>query len=77
MNSSISEIPTHSNVKSGNNPRNSGRPLADYYAEIDTLLSVGSKVIVGKPEQLKLSLCCLAAGGHLLIEDQPGVGKTT
>jgi MoxR-like ATPase len=34
-------------------------------------------IIVGKPEQIRLSLCCLLAGGHLLIEDIPGVGKTT
>jgi MoxR-like ATPase len=35
------------------------------------------KVIVGKPDQLRLALICLLAGGHLLIEDRPGVGKTT
>ncbi len=34
-------------------------------------------VIVGKRAQLELALCCLLAGGHLLIEDLPGVGKTT
>jgi MoxR-like ATPase len=34
-------------------------------------------IIVGKPEQIRLALCCLLAGGHLLIEDIPGVGKTT
>src|SRR5258707_335040 len=31
----------------------------------------------GKPEAVNLSLVCLLAGGHLLIEDVPGVGKTT
>jgi MoxR-like ATPase len=35
------------------------------------------KVILGKREQIKLALTCLFAGGHLLIEDLPGIGKTT
>ncbi|MGB0835663.1 MAG: AAA family ATPase [Psychrobium sp.] len=35
------------------------------------------RVLLGKQQQIKLSLCCLMAGGHLLIEDVPGVGKTT
>jgi len=34
-------------------------------------------VIVGKDLQIRQSLTCLLAGGHLLIEDAPGVGKTT
>jgi MoxR-like ATPase len=34
-------------------------------------------VIVGKELQIRQSLTCLLAGGHLLIEDAPGVGKTT
>jgi len=38
--------------------------------------SVGS-AIRGKPEVIRLSLVCLLARGHLLIEDVPGVGKTT
>ena len=33
--------------------------------------------IRGKPEVMRLSLVCLLARGHLLIEDVPGVGKTT
>ncbi len=36
-----------------------------------------STVVVGKPAQIRDSLACLLAGGHLLIEDLPGVGKTT
>lgn len=35
------------------------------------------KVILGKEHELKLALCCFLSGGHLLIEDVPGVGKTT
>ena len=34
-------------------------------------------VIAGKPAQVQGSVVCLLAGGHLLIEDVPGVGKTT
>ncbi len=35
------------------------------------------QVILGKPQQIRLALACLLARGHLLIEDMPGVGKTT
>jgi len=35
------------------------------------------QVIFGKPHQIRLALACLLARGHLLIEDLPGVGKTT
>jgi MoxR-like ATPase len=37
---------------------------------------IGS-VVIGKHEQIRMSLACLLARGHLLIEDMPGVGKTT
>jgi len=33
-------------------------------------------IILGKAEQIRLALACLLAGGHLLIEDVPGLGKT-
>ena len=36
-----------------------------------------SQVILGKQQQIKLTIACLLARGHLLIEDLPGVGKTT
>lgn len=36
-----------------------------------------NQVIVGKPLPIRQALTCLLAGGHLLIEDFPGVGKTT
>ena len=36
-----------------------------------------STIVVGKPAQIDDALACLLAGGHLLIEDVPGVGKTT
>lgn len=34
-------------------------------------------ILVGKQQQIRLALCCLFASGHLLLEDVPGVGKTT
>ncbi len=36
-----------------------------------------SRIILGKDTQIRLALTCLVARGHLLIEDLPGVGKTT
>lgn len=36
-----------------------------------------NRIIVGKPVQIRQALVCVLAGGHLLIEDVPGVGKTT
>src|SRR5690348_1140037 len=36
-----------------------------------------NSVVLGKAAQVKLAFACLLAGGHLLIEDLPGVGKTT
>src|SRR5690554_1105452 len=35
------------------------------------------KVLLGKEHEVKLAITCLLAGGHLLIEDLPGMGKTT
>jgi MoxR-like ATPase len=40
-------------------------------------LTAIERVILGKPVQVRLCLACLLARGHLLIEDVPGVGKTT
>lgn len=45
--------------------------------ELDRAVSAISRVILGKDEQIRLALTCLVARGHLLIEDLPGVGKTT
>ncbi len=48
--------------------------LLQRLAELEAALQLA---IRGKPEVVKLSLVCLLARGHLLIEDVPGVGKTT
>ena len=45
--------------------------------KLKALLGQLNTVIVGKPSQVQDCVACLLAGGHLLIEDVPGVGKTT
>ena len=45
--------------------------------KLQALLGQLNTVIVGKPSQVQDCVACLLAGGHLLIEDVPGVGKTT
>ncbi len=45
--------------------------------KLDTLLDRLNTVILGNPLATKLAVVCLLARGHLLIEDIPGVGKTT
>jgi MoxR-like ATPase len=49
--------------------------LAD--SKIHQLLNQLNTVIAGKSRQVADCVVCLLAGGHLLIEDVPGVGKTT
>ena len=43
----------------------------------DHIVDQISSVVLGKPDQIQLALACLFAKGHLLIEDLPGIGKTT
>ena len=47
------------------------------FSKLAGMESVLGAAIHGKPEVIRLSLVCLLARGHLLIEDVPGVGKTT
>ena len=46
-------------------------------AALQNALRTLESIILGKPAQVRLCLACLLARGHLLIEDVPGVGKTT
>jgi len=46
-------------------------------SRIETLVSQIGQIIVGKEDAVRLAAACLLARGHLLIEDIPGVGKTT
>ena len=49
----------------------------DVTQKIKAVLAQLNTVVVGKPAQVQDGVTCLLAGGHLLIEDVPGVGKTT
>src|SRR5690606_38110134 len=44
---------------------------------LDQVLATINQVVLGKQGQVRLALACLLARGHLLIEDLPGMGKTT
>lgn len=48
--------------------------MQQYYQQVITSIS---QQVLGKEHQIKLALTCLIADGHLLIEDLPGMGKTT
>lgn len=45
--------------------------------ELQKLFEASSKLVLGKDQELRLAVACLLAKGHLLIEDLPGMGKTT
>ncbi len=45
--------------------------------ELDAVLAALEGVVLGKSREVRLALCCLLSRGHLLIEDLPGLGKTT
>jgi MoxR-like ATPase len=50
----------------------------EFYAEVfDAVTTNVARVLEGKDEPVRLTLMCMAAGGHVLLEDVPGVGKTT
>lgn len=46
-------------------------------AHLNRLLEAANQIILGKDHEIRLALACVIARGHLLIEDVPGVGKTT
>ena len=43
----------------------------------ETVIARAGQIILGKERQIRLAIACILARGHLLIEDVPGVGKTT
>ncbi len=51
--------------------------VPDLHERLDAFRSAAGRVILDKDREIALTLCCLIADGHLLIEDVPGVGKTT
>ena len=46
-------------------------------AQLETCIDAVNQVILGKEQAVRLAMACLLARGHLLIEDLPGMGKTT
>ncbi len=62
------------NTAANNNQRLNPKAIAN---AMDKVLASAEQVILGKNQQLRLALACMMAKGHLLIEDQPGMGKTT
>ena len=44
---------------------------------LSPLINAVGRVVLGKEQQVRLAFSCLLAGGHLLIEDRPGMGKST
>ncbi len=45
--------------------------------KLEQIITEAGRVILGKEQTVRLAVACLLARGHLLIEDLPGVGKTT
>ncbi len=48
-----------------------------YSEQVQAAVAEVSQALLGKEHQIRLALCCLFSGGHLLVEDLPGMGKTT
>ena len=57
-------------------PRSAGS-IARAPSAVARVIEAAGGIILGKEMQVRLALACLLARGHLLIEDMPGVGKTT
>src|SRR3979409_1440942 len=57
-----------------NSPPHAGKGMEQ---RIEDVVSQVGGIILGKERQIRLAVACLLARGHLLIEDIPGVGKTT
>ncbi|MGI9602524.1 MAG: AAA family ATPase, partial [Acidimicrobiales bacterium] len=58
-------------------PRASLEEADQFAARLDELVGNIERIIKGKTDVVQLALVCMLAEGHLLIEDVPGVGKTT
>ena len=63
-----------------NQPARSLLPALDHTAARDLMVRIEKNLasaVLGKPTQTRLAVTCLVGRGHLLLEDVPGVGKTT
>ena len=58
-------------------PAHDGRDPAALAASFEAVVATVRSCFLGAERAVRLSLCCLLAEGHLLVEDHPGVGKTT
>lgn len=67
-------MPIRPNVLPMNDQANADTQL---HASLARAVAQVNSVVLGKRREVKLAFTCLLAGGHLLIEDMPGVGKTT
>ncbi len=61
----------------GRTPTLTARDPAPASTLLDQVIARTGELILGKERQVRLALACLLARGHLLIEDLPGMGKTT
>ena len=62
----------------GNGAEGTRPPLTERLAAaFTTVVDAVRSAFIGDEQTVRLSLCCLMAEGHLLVEDHPGVGKTT
>jgi MoxR-like ATPase len=52
-------------------------PRGTGVSPVERVIAAAGQIILGKEAQVRLALACVLARGHLLIEDLPGVGKTT
>ncbi|MCU1461795.1 MAG: hypothetical protein JWO37_1870 [Acidimicrobiales bacterium] len=57
--------------------RADARTVASFSDRFEAIVDNVARVIQGKDEAIRLAIICLVAEGHLLIEDVPGVGKTS
>lgn len=51
--------------------------MGELYQEAKAIIREVQKAVVGKADAIEMIMMTIAAGGHILIEDIPGVGKTT
>lgn len=49
----------------------------NHNSKLNEIITSANNIILGKEHKIRLALTCILAKGHLLIEDLPGVGKTT
>jgi len=69
-------VPGGTGVRAGE-PDGDGRRPGELAATFDTVVGTVRRSFLGGERVVRLALCCLLAEGHLLVEDHPGVGKTT